>query len=132
MLLVITFVNGTNPKQAACVFEVVWLSWLSNASLFGLVFLLFGGDIIWPGCLYLTSHLKQNPAVFLDSQKQHTSGVLLLKIQKHSWVLLQMAGEIQTTRLPECVWKRRVVEEMDETHLIVVIGWPALKSVERA
>ena len=66
MLLVITFVNGTNPKQAACVFEVVWLSWLSNASLFGLVFLLFGGDIIWPGCLYLTSHLKQNPAVFLD------------------------------------------------------------------
>lgn len=105
MLLVITFVNGTNPKQAACVFEVVWLSWLSNASLFGLVFLLFAGDIIWPGCLYLTSHLKQNPAVFLD---------------------------LKSSTLPECVWKRRVVEEMDETHLIVVIGWPALKSVERA
>lgn len=101
MLLVITFVNGTNPKQAACVFEVVWLSWLSNASLFGLVFLLFAGDIIWPGCLYLTSHLKQNPAVFLE--KQHSSGM--------------------------CMEEK---EEMDESHLTVVIGWPALKSVERA
>lgn len=43
-----------------------------------------------------------------------------------------VSGFLKSSTLPECVWKRRVVEEMDETHLIVVIGWPALKSVERA
>jgi hypothetical protein len=50
---------------------------MSIASLFGLVFLLSGGDMVWPGCLYLASRLKQNPAVLHDFVMQHFPGMCM-------------------------------------------------------